>query len=141
MALAKKVTTSKDGMTYNVTLRNAKWSNGDPITAQDFVYSWQRTVDPKTKATDSFLSRINTVLLLKALNLQVIWIKATDSKHLTITLENPTAYFKKMLAFPLYYPQNQKTVEKYGKSYGTTSSAQVYSGPFKLTKWNGASDS
>jgi peptide/nickel transport system substrate-binding protein/oligopeptide transport system substrate-binding protein len=46
-----------------------------------------------------------------------------------------------MLAFPLYYPQNQKTVEKYGKSYGTTSSAQVYSGPFKLTKWNGASDS
>lgn len=49
-----KVTTSKDGMTYNVTLRNAKWSNGDPITAQDFVYSWQRTVDPKTKATDAF---------------------------------------------------------------------------------------
>ena len=47
LALAKKVTTSQDGLTYHVTLRNAKWSNGDPITAQDFVYSWQRTVDPK----------------------------------------------------------------------------------------------
>ena len=61
-------------MTYNVTLRNAKWSNGDPITAQDFVYSWQRTVDPKTKATDAFTSRQlrMPVLLLKALNLRVI---------------------------------------------------------------------
>ncbi|WKZ96471.1 peptide ABC transporter substrate-binding protein [Lacticaseibacillus paracasei] len=144
LALAKKVTTSKDGMTYNVTLRNAKWSNGDPITAQDFVYSWQRTVDPKTKATDAFYFAPikNASAIIKGTKpASDLGIKATDSKHLTITLENPTAYFKKMLAFPLYYPQNQKTVEKYGKSYGTTSSAQVYSGPFKLTKWNGASDS
>lgn len=54
LALAKKVDVSKDGKTYNVTLRDAKWSNGDPITAQDFVYSWRRTVDPKTKSQDAF---------------------------------------------------------------------------------------
>ena len=144
LALAKKVTTSQDGMTYHVTLRNAKWSNGDPITAQDFVYSWQRTVDPKTKATDAFYFAPvkNANAIIKGTKpASDLGIKATDKHHLTITLENPTAYFKKLLAFPLYYPQNQKVVEKYGKKFGTSATTQVYSGPFKLTKWNGTGDS
>lgn len=119
LALAKKVTTSKDGMTYHVTLRNAKWSNGDPIRAQDFVYSWQRTVDPKTKATDAFYFAPvkNATAITKGTKpASDLGIKATDSHHLTITLENPTAYFKKLLAFPLYYPQNQKWLKNMEKS-------------------------
>lgn len=54
-ALAVKTKESKDGKTYTFTLRKgAKWSNGDPVTAKDFVYSWQRTVDPQTAAQDAF---------------------------------------------------------------------------------------
>ena len=53
--LATSTKISKDGKTYTVKLRhNAKWSNGDPLTAQDFVYSWQRTLDPKTASQDAF---------------------------------------------------------------------------------------
>ncbi|MEW5208172.1 ABC transporter substrate-binding protein, partial [Bacillus cereus] len=54
-ALATKTELSKDGLTYKFTLRkDAKWQNGDPVTAKDFVYSWQRTVDPKTTSQDAF---------------------------------------------------------------------------------------
>ncbi len=143
LALAKKVDVSKDGKTYNVTLRDAKWSNGDPITAQDFVYSWRRTVDPKTKSQDAFyfapVANANDIIAGKKPT-SALGIKATDKHHFTITLAQPTAYFKQLLAWPLFYPLDQKVVEKYGKAYATTSEKSVYSGPYKLTGWNGSSD-
>lgn len=144
LALAKKVSVSSDGLTYHVTLRHAKWSNGDPITAQDFVYGWQRTVDPATKSQDAFY--FNPVknaaeIIAGKKDKSTLGITAQDDYHFTITLAKPTAYFKKVLAFPLYYPQNEKIVKRYGKKYATTSSKQVYSGPFKLANWNGSSDS
>ena len=144
LALAKSVKVSADGKTYKVTLRNAKWSNGDPITAQDFVYGWQRVVDPKTKSQDAFY--LYQVENAEAINtgkkpLSALGITAQDSKHLTIKLTKPVSYFKKLLAWPLFFPQNKKAVEKYGKKFGTNSSAQIYSGPYKLAKWSGSSDS
>ena len=143
LALAKKVDVSKDGKTYNVTLRDAKWSNGDPITAQDFVYSWRRTVDPKTKSQDAFyfapVANANDIIAGKKPT-SALGIKAKDSHHFTITLAQPTAYFKQLLAWPLFYPLDQKVVEKYGKAYATTSEKSVYSGPYKLSGWNGSSD-
>ncbi|KRL52880.1 ABC-type oligopeptide transport system, periplasmic component [Lacticaseibacillus manihotivorans DSM 13343 = JCM 12514] len=144
LALAKKVSVSKDGLTYHVTLRHANWSNGDPITAQNFVYGWRRTVTPATKSQDAFyFSPVKNAdaIIAGKMSPTKLGIKSQDKYHFTITLAKPTAYFKKVLAFPLYYPQNQKVIEKYGKDYATTSAKQVYSGPFKLTKWNGSSDS
>lgn len=144
LALAKSVQVSPDGKTYKVTLRNAKWSNGDPITAQDFVYGWQRVVDPKTKSQDAFY--FYQVANAQEVNtgkkpLSALGITAQGSKHLTIKLTKPVSYFKKLLAWPLFFPQNKQAVEKYGKKYGTNSTAQVYSGPFKLAKWTGSNDS
>lgn len=114
LALAKKVDVSKDGKTYHVTLRDAKWSNGDPITAQDFVYSWRRTVDPKTKSQDAFyfapVANANDIIAGKKPT-SALGIKATDKHHFTITLAQPTAYFKQLLAWPLFYPLDQKVVE------------------------------
>lgn len=56
LAMAKsQPTVSKDGKTYTFKLRNAKWSNGDPVTAQDFVFGWRRTVEPKTKSQYAYL--------------------------------------------------------------------------------------
>lgn len=138
--LAKSSQVSKDGKTWTFTLRNAKWSNGDKITAQDFVYSWRRTVTPKTKSTYAYLfSGIKNADQIAAgkVSPSKIGIKALNNKTVQIQLDKPIAYFKVLMAYPLFGPQNQKVVDKYGKKYGTRSKYMVYSGPFKIQNWNG----
>ncbi|KRL22385.1 peptide ABC transporter substrate-binding protein [Lentilactobacillus kisonensis] len=138
--LAQSAKKSKDGKTWTFTLRNAKWSNGDKITAQDFVYSWRRTLNPKTKSTYAYLfSGIKNADKVNAGKLppSAVGIKATDDKTVVVQLEKPIAYFKVLMAYPLFGPQSQKAVQKYGKKYGTKSQYMVYSGPFKIEGWNG----
>ncbi|KRK88214.1 peptide ABC transporter substrate-binding protein [Lentilactobacillus sunkii] len=138
--LAKSGKVSKDGKTWTFKLRNAKWSNGDKITAQDFVYSWRRTLKPSTKSTYAYLfSGIKNADKVNAgkLSPDKIGIKAVNDKTVQIQLEKPIAYFKVLMAYPLFGPQNQKIVDKYGKKYGTNSKYMVYSGPFKIQNWNG----
>ncbi|MCP9333172.1 peptide ABC transporter substrate-binding protein [Lentilactobacillus hilgardii] len=138
--LAKSSHVSKDGKTWTFTLRNAKWSNGDKITAQDFVYSWRRTLNPKTKSTYAYL--FSGIKNADAVNTgkkspNSVGISAPDSKTVVIKLNKPIAYFKVLMSYPLFGPQNQKVVDKYGKKYGTKSQYMVYSGPFKIQNWNG----
>ncbi|GHP14157.1 peptide ABC transporter substrate-binding protein [Lentilactobacillus fungorum] len=138
--LAKSAKKSKDGKTWTFTLRNAKWSNGDKITAQDFVYSWRRTLNPKTKSTYAYLfSGIKNADKVNAgkLSPNAVGIKAVNDRTVVIQLDKPIAYFKVLMAYPLFGPQNQKVVQKYGKKYGTKSQYMVYSGPFKIEGWNG----
>lgn len=138
--LAKSGKVSKDGKTWTFKIRNAKWSNGDKITAQDFVYSWRRTLKPSTKSTYAYLfSGIKNADKVNAgkLSPDKIGIKAVNDKTVQIQLEKPIAYFKVLMAYPLFGPQNQKIVDKYGKKYGTNSKYMVYSGPFKIQNWNG----
>lgn len=138
--LAKSGKVSKDGKTWTFKIRNAKWSNGDKITAQDFVYSWRRTLKPSTKSTYAYLfSGIKNADKVNAgkLSPDKIGIKAVNDKTVQIQLEKPIAYFKVLMAYPLFGPQNQKVVDKYGKKYGTNSKYMVYSGPFKIQNWNG----
>lgn len=140
-ALAVKTKKSNGGKTYDFTLRkNVKWSNGDPVTAKDFVYSWQRTVDPKTASQDAFYFdgvKNATDIYNGKKDKSTLGIKALDDHHLQVTLAKPVSYFDKLLAWPLFYPLNQKTVDKYGAKYGTQSKYLVSNGPFKLTKWDG----
>lgn len=141
MGVAKDMKESKDGKTYTFDLRkNAKWSNGDPVTAQDFVYSWQRTNDPKTGAQYAYLfSGIKNADQIQAQKKPVssLGIKADGKYKLTVELDKPISYFKLLLGFPSFFPQDQKVVEKYGSKYGTASKYQVYNGPFKLEGWTG----
>ncbi|QDK70680.1 peptide ABC transporter substrate-binding protein [Lactococcus protaetiae] len=138
--LAKSISISKDGLTYNVTLRSGlKWSNGDKLTAQDFVYGWQRTVDPKTAS--EYASALYPVKNAEAINLgkapaSSLGIKALDDTHLIITLATPTPYFEKLMTEQAFYPLNQKFVEKQGKAYGTTSDKTLYDGPYKFANGN-----
>lgn len=139
--LAKLITVSKDGLTYNVTLRSGlKWSNGDNLTAQDFVYGWQRTVDPKTGSEYAYalsaLANANDIMASKA-PVSSLGIKATDATHLVITLAQPTPYFDKLMTLSAYYPVNQKFVEKVGKAYGSSADNTLYNGPFKFVSKNG----
>lgn len=142
--LAKATKVSADGKTYTFTLRNAKWSNGDPIVAQDFVYSWRRTINPATKSEYAYLFEgIKNAKAISEGKLapDQLGISAPDQKTVVVTLERPISYFKVLMAYPLFAPQNQKVVEKYGKKYATNSKYMVYSGPFKISGWKGTNNS
>ncbi|WP_225904646.1 peptide ABC transporter substrate-binding protein [Lentilactobacillus parabuchneri] len=140
-ALATKTAITNDGLTYTFTLRKGtKWSNGDPVTAKDFVYSWQRTVNPKTASQYGYLfSGIKNADAIQAnkKSYKTLGVKAEGDYKLVVNLEKKIPYFKLLMGFPLFFPQNQKVVEKYGNDYGTKSSDMVYNGPFKLSDWNG----
>ena len=140
--MAKKTTVSDDGLTYTFTLRsNNKWSNGDPVTAQDFVYSWQRTVNPKTASSYAYLfdgiKNANDIMAgTKAP--ETLGVKAQGKYKLVVTLEKQIPYFKLLMGFDVFFPQNQKAVEKYGDKYGTAAKYMVYNGPFKMVGWDGS---
>ncbi|GAW99065.1 peptide ABC transporter substrate-binding protein [Secundilactobacillus mixtipabuli] len=140
-ALATKLTQTNNGRHYVIDIRhNTKWSNGDTVTAKDFVYSWQRTVNPKTASQYSYLfSGIKNADAISKGKMapSTLGIKATGKYQLTVDLDHQIPYFKLLLGFPVFYPQNQKVVEKYGNGYGTRSDRMVYNGPYKLTHWNG----
>lgn len=139
--LASKAVKSSDGLTWTITIRdNAKWSDGTAITAQDFVYSWQRTIDPATKSPYSYL--FSGIKNADAINKgqakpSALGIKALTPHTVQISLDKPIAYFKVLMAYPLFAPQNKRVITKYGKQYATTSSRMLYSGPFVITGWNG----
>ncbi|KRM07206.1 peptide ABC transporter substrate-binding protein [Lactobacillus kitasatonis] len=141
LSLAKSVKISKGGRVYDFVLRkNSKWSNGDPLTAKDFVYSYQRTVNPATKSQMAFyLYQIKNAQAINSGKKQpsTLGVTAPSKYHLRIELTRPLSYFKNLLAWPLFFPQNQKVVQKYGKLYGTQAKYTVSSGPFILTKWTG----
>ncbi|MCF6160962.1 peptide ABC transporter substrate-binding protein [Furfurilactobacillus milii] len=139
--LAKSAEVSQDGKTYTFHLRpNLKWSNGDALTAKDFVYSWRRTLTPSTKSQYAYLfdgiKNANRVNAGQA-SVKSLGISAPNKNTVVVQLERPIAYFKLLMAYPLFAPQNQRIVDKYGKKYATSSKHMVYSGPFKMTGWNG----
>ncbi|AQW21909.1 peptide ABC transporter substrate-binding protein [Lentilactobacillus curieae] len=132
---------SNDGKTYTFNLRkNAKWSNGDPVTAQDFVYSWRRTLDPKTASQYGYLfSGIKNAdkIQNKKAAPSTLGVKAEGKYKLVVNLEQKIPYFKLLLGFPVFFPQDSKAVAKYVSKYGTTAKTMVYNGPFTLSGWNG----
>ncbi|WP_207695271.1 oligopeptide transport system substrate-binding protein [Enterococcus sp. DIV0212c] len=136
--LAKK---SDDGLTYTFKLREeAKWSNGDPVVASDYVYGWQRTADPKTAAEYAYMFELvknGADVSAGKKGLDELGIKAIGDHELEVTLEQETPYFDYLLAFPSFFPQNKKIIEEKGKDYATTSDASVYNGPFTLTDFDG----
>lgn len=137
---------SEDGLTYTIKLRNGlTWSDGSPLTAQDFVYSYQRTLDPATKANYAFIltwikggadvQAAETPEAVKAA-LEKLGVKALDEKTLEITLDIPRAYFTAQLAFLNYYPQKKEFVEAQGEKSGADANNVLGAGPFILTKWD-----
>ncbi|MDN4834326.1 peptide ABC transporter substrate-binding protein [Ligilactobacillus salivarius] len=141
--LAESSKVSADGKTWTFKLRDAKWSNGDKITAQDFVYSWRRTVDPKTVSPYAYLFYgVENAQTINEGEMPVdkLGIKAVGKDEVVITLTKPNSYFKTLMTYPLFGPQSEKIVQKYGKKYGTNSKYMVYSGPFKVKDWDSTSD-
>ncbi|MHA5180903.1 peptide ABC transporter substrate-binding protein [Oenococcus oeni] len=144
--LAKSWSHSKDGLTWTFHLRKGlKWSNGDSLTASDFVYAWQRTVNPKTGSQNVYLysgiKNADAINSGKNKDLSSLGIKAPSSHTLVITLEHPMPQFENLMATPAFFAQDKKFESKLGKKVGTSAADQVYDGPYKLVGWNGSNKS
>ncbi len=140
-ALATDTKVSKDGKTWTFTLRDSKWSNGDKLTAKDFVYSWRRTVNPKTASQYAYLFEgIHNATQISAGKAPVnsLGVKAEGDNKLVVTLDKRIPYFKLLMGFPLFFPQNQKVVEANGSKYGTSSKTTAFNGPFVQKGWTGS---
>ncbi|MFZ5617321.1 MAG: peptide ABC transporter substrate-binding protein [Pseudomonadota bacterium] len=138
--VAERWEISADGKTYVFHLRaNAKWSNGDPITAEDYVYSWIRALDPKTKSPFAFfLDRIrgaNNFRTGKTNDPATLGVRAIDGKTLQVELENPTPYFLIMLRTPVTFAVHRASVERYGDQW-TRPENFVGNGAYRLIEWS-----
>ncbi len=137
---AASYTLSDDKLTYTFKIRkDAKWSDGNPVTAQDFEYAYKRGVNPKVAAKYSWYYKIlgikNTAEILKGNKpIDSLGVKAIDDKTLEITLSKPIPYFIIGLAHIVMAPVPQKTVEKYGQNW-TKPENIVNNGAYKLKEW------
>ena len=129
---------SEDGLTYTFHLRkDAKWSDGEPITAADFEYSWKRLVNPETASPYAFIGdclKNGQAIEQGKMDVEELGVKAVDDTTLEVTLEHPTSYFLSLIGSSgQFTPLRQDIVEKYGTDFAATSEKNVYSGPFVMT--------
>ncbi|WCK55568.1 peptide ABC transporter substrate-binding protein [Aneurinibacillus sp. Ricciae_BoGa-3] len=137
-AVAEKWDVSNDGKTYTFTLRqNAKWSNGDPVTAKDFEYAWKRMADAKTASEAAPLA-----YLIEGTELynsgkapaDKMMVKAVNDTTLKVTLAHPLSYFLGLVSNPAFFPVDKAVVEKNSK-WAAEANTMVCNGPFKITEW------
>jgi oligopeptide transport system substrate-binding protein len=136
--MAKSWKQNDDGTVFTFTLRDAKWSDGQPVKAQDFVYSWRRAVDPATAAEYSYqLYYIKNGQAINEGNGKVedLGVKAVDDKTLEVTLEAPCAYFLEITSFPTLFPIREDVVSKDPEGWATKPETYISNGPFTLKSW------
>lgn len=145
--IATEHSVSDDGLTWTFTLReDAKWSNGDPVTANDFVYAWQRAVNPDTGSEYgpymmNGVIKNATAISSGELAVDQLGVKADGDYTLVVELENPTPYFETLTTFGTFLPLNQKFVEEKGDSFATSSDNLLANGPYTISNWDSTSNS
>ncbi|MEH7106912.1 peptide ABC transporter substrate-binding protein [Bacillus sp. JJ1764] len=138
-AIAKEIKTSDDLTTYTFKLRDAKWTNGDPVTAEDFAYAWKWALDPKNESQYAY--QLYYIKGAQAINegkaaADTLGVKVVDDKTLEVTLENPTPYFLELTAFYTYYPVNSKIAKEDPNWHTNAGDKYTSNGPFKMTEWS-----
>ncbi|MGR3250614.1 MAG: peptide ABC transporter substrate-binding protein [Paracoccus sp. (in: a-proteobacteria)] len=113
---------SDDGLTYTFHLRDANWSNGEPVTAGDFVYAWQRVVTPATASEYAWYMELMNVanasqIIAGEMEPDQLGVRAIDDKTLEVTLTEPTPYFLSTLSHTTAYPVPQSVVEEHGDAW------------------------
>ncbi|WP_448163052.1 peptide ABC transporter substrate-binding protein [Bacillus mobilis] len=138
-AVAKSFKRSEDGKKYTFDLRkDAKWSNGDSVTANDFMFAWKRAINRETASQYAYM--LFYVKNAKEINkgtmpLDALGVKVINDYKLEVELEQPIPYFLQLLALPIYLPQHELFLKEQGKNYALESSNLIYNGPFVLEKW------
>ena len=146
--IAKSSEVSEDGLTHTYKLRDAKWSNGDPVTANDFVYAWHRIFKNKGNYYYMFCDGIANIAGAQELSdkidaeqdltdddLNSLGVKAVDDKTLEVTTTTRVSFFDELMSFPCFYPINEKFCEKQGDKYGKSADSVLANGAFTMTNW------
>ncbi|QIA26341.1 peptide ABC transporter substrate-binding protein [Thermaerobacter sp. PB12/4term] len=152
--IAESWEVSEDGLTYTFHLRDAQWSDGKPVTANDFAFAWKRAMDPRTASQYSYIvypyikggdavagacgddgsCEGDDAKIEEALN--NVGIEVVDEKTLKVTLSQNVPFFMNLLTFPVWRPVRQDIVEQYGDQFATDADKAVYNGPFIVKEWN-----
>lgn len=139
-AIAESWTQSEDGKTWTFNIRkDAKWSNGESITAKDFEYSFKRTLNPDTASQYGYL--FNDIVGAedynggKVDNADNVGVKAIDDYTFEVTLNRRVNYFDKLMVFPIFYPQSEEFVNANKDTYGANKDSVLCNGPFVLSEW------
>lgn len=148
-AIARKHTVSADGLTHTFKLRDAKWSNGDEVTANDFVYAWRRIFKNNGNYAYMFSSDAASITGADELvkkqedkekitdkDLKTLGVKAIDKKTLEVKTTRYISYFDELMAFPCYYPINEKFCKEQGSQYGKSPKNILSNGAFVMKTWN-----
>ena len=140
---------SDDGLTHTYKIRkDAKWANGDPVTANDFVYAWHRIFQKKGQYYYMFCDGIASIVGAQEMSdkidneeditdadLDAMGVKAIDDKTLEVTTTTRVSFFDELMSFPCFYPINQKFCEKQGDKYGKSADSILGNGAFVMTNW------
>ena len=128
--MAESWEVSEDGLTWTFKLRDAKWSDGKPVTAEDFVYAWNRLVDPKTGADYEYL-----LDMVKGYEEKKLDISAPDEKTFVVNLNVKCPYFEEICAFPSTYPVKKDVVEN-NDQWTLSPETYISNGPYKMESWD-----
>ncbi len=144
-ALAESYELSDDGLTYTFHIRqDANWSNGTPVTAADFVFAWQRAVDPAVASEYSYMmSDIGQIknaaeIIAGEKDKSELGVTAVDDKTLQVELNVPVSYFLSLLYFPTYYPVNEEFFNTCPDTFGTSPETVLSNGAFILDAYEPA---
>ena len=147
--IAKSEEVSEDGLTHTYKLRkDAKWVNGDPVTANDFVYAWHRIFKNKgnyyymfadgiasIQGAQELSDKIDAGEELTDVDLNSMGVKALDDYTLEVKTTVRVSFLDELLAFPPFYPINEKFAEKQGNKYGKSAKTILGNGAFTMTNW------
>ena len=137
-AMAEVIKISDDQKTYTFTLRDAKWSNGDPVIARDFEYSWKWILDPANQSAYAnnlyYIEGAESYYNGKG-NVEGVGVKALDDKTLQVKLVNPTPHFLELISSLAYLPVNSKIASKNPDWADDANKYYTTNGPFQLSKW------
>lgn len=139
--MAVKEEISEDGKVHTFTLRDAKWSDGQPVTANDFVFAWRRLANPKTASEYAYMIGVAGIKNAEGVMsgekpITELGVTAVDDKTLKVELDYPVPFFDQLAAFPPFYPIREDFYDKYKEQYALTPEAILSNGAFKMTEWN-----
>ena len=139
-AISESFDVSADGKTYTFHLRDAKWSNGDPVTADDFVFAWRRHCQKSDKYAyimgDTVACVKNAQAVTKGADPTTLGVSAPDPKTFVVELEAPVSFFPSLMTFPTFYPINEKFYASLDEgTYGTSPETFLSNGAFVISEY------
>ena len=138
--LAESWEISDDGTVYTFHIRDAKWSNGTPLTANDFVFGWRRLNDPELQSEYAFILETIGVKNAKATHdgemaMEELGVEAVDDKTFVVTLDRPCGFALGLMAFPSFFPLNEEFFNEHKDTYAQSLDDLLFCGPYVFSNW------